>query len=141
MQQIIEFSGNHPYLAGLAVVLTMVLIANEFRLFSRKGIDVSPSQTVALMNNGAKVVDVRSAERFHAGHIMGAAHIAYEELEAKIDKALKAHKDKFIIVYDDNGMQGARASTMLRGLEYKAVNLKGGIAAWTSDSLPLEKGK
>ncbi|MFK8032083.1 MAG: rhodanese-like domain-containing protein [Gammaproteobacteria bacterium] len=141
MQQIIEFSGNHPYLVGLAVVLTMVLIANELRLFSRKDIDVSPSQTVALMNNGAKVIDIRSVDRFHAGHIMGAAHIALDELEAKAEKTLKKYKDKFIIVYDENGMQGARASTLLRGLEYKAVNLKGGIAAWTSDSLPLEKGK
>ncbi len=141
MQQIIEFSGNHPYLIASAVVITMVLLANELRLFSRKGIDVSPSETVALMNNGAKVVDIRSAERFHAGHIMGAAHIAYDELEAKIEKALKAHKDKFIIVYDENGTLGARASTLLRGLEYKAVNLKGGVAAWISDSMPLEKGK
>lgn len=141
MQQIIEFSGNHPYLVGLAVVLTMVLIANEFRLFSRKGIDVSPSQTVALMNNGAKVVDIRSVERFRAGHIISALHIAFDDLEAKAAKSLRAHKDKFIIVYDDNGMQGVRASTLLRGLDYKAVNLKGGLTAWTSDNLPLEQGK
>lgn len=141
MQQIIEFSGNHPYLVGLAVVLTMLLIANEIRLFSRKGIDVSPAQTVALMNNGAKVVDIRSVERFRAGHIMNALNIALDDLEAKAQKSLKAHKDKFIIVYDDNGLQGARASTLLRRLEFKAVNLKGGLAAWTSDNLPLEKGK
>lgn len=141
MQQIIEFSGNHPYLVGLAVILTMILIANEFRLFSRQGIDVSPSQTVALINNGAKVVDVRSVELFRAGHIMGAMNIAFDDLEDKALKAFKAHKDKFIIVYDDTGMQGARASTLLRGLELKAVNLKGGLAAWTRDNLPLEQGK
>lgn len=141
MQQIIEFSGNHPYLVGLAVVLTMLLIANEIRLFSRKGIDVSPSQTVTLMNNGAKVVDVRSIERFRAGHIISAIHIAFDDLEAKAKKSLNAHKDKFIIVYDDTGMQGARASTLLRSLDFKAVNLKGGLAAWNNDNLPLEKGK
>lgn len=141
MQQIIEFSGNHPYLVGLAVVLTIILVANEFRLFSRKGIDVSPSQSVALINNGAKVLDIRSIERFRSGHIIGALHIALDELEDKAEKLLKKHKGSFIIVYDDNGMQGARASTMLRNLQYKAVNLKGGIAAWNSDNLPLEKGK
>ncbi|MEM7082762.1 MAG: rhodanese-like domain-containing protein [Pseudomonadota bacterium] len=141
MQQIIEFSSNHPYLVGLAIILTMILIANEFRLLSRKGIDVTPSETVALINNGAKVVDIRSIERFRSGHILSALNIALDDLEAKAAKKLAAHKDKFIIVYDDNGMLGARASTLLRRMEYKAVNLKGGLTAWKGDNLPLEEGK
>jgi len=141
MAQIIEFASNHPYLVGLAFILTILLLANEIRLLGRKGLDVSPAETVGLMNKGAKVVDVRSLELFRAGHILDAVHIAFEDLDEKASKALKAHKDKIIVVYDDNGMQGAKAGTILRNMQFKAASLKGGLTAWTRENLPLEKGK
>ena len=141
MNQIIEFSSNHPYLVGLALVLSILLVANEFRLLSRKGVDISPSETVALMNNGAKVLDIRSIELYQSGHILNALHLAFEDFEAKAEALLKPHKDKIIVVYDDHGMVGARASSKLRQLSYKAANLKGGLHAWKADNFPLETGK
>ncbi len=141
MDQIIEFATNHPYLAGLAFMLTLLLVANEIRLATRKGLDILPSEVVTLVNNGAKVLDVRSVELYRSGHIVNAINIAHDDLEARYEKALKAHKDKFIVVCDDNGLQAGKASLWLRQKEYKAVNLKGGLTAWSHDSLPLEKGK
>lgn len=138
MNQIIEFSSNHPYLIGMAVVLTMLLIANELRLMSRRGIDITPAQTVALMNNGARVLDVRSMDLYRSGHILDATHIPLDELADKAESKLKAHREKFIVVYCEHGMQSTKACEQLKALDFKAVNLKGGITAWKADDMPLE---
>jgi len=139
MNQIIEFSSNHPYLVGLAVVMTILLIANEIRLLGRRGIDVSPAETVTLMNNGARVLDVRSMDLFRNGHILDAIHIPLDELTSKAESKFKAHRDKFIVVYCDTGIQSAKACAELRQQNFKAVNLRGGLTAWKSDDLPVEK--
>ncbi|NNF17199.1 MAG: rhodanese-like domain-containing protein [Gammaproteobacteria bacterium] len=141
MAQIIEFASNHPFLVGLAFGLTILMIVNEMRLLGRKGLDVSPAETVALMNNGATIVDVRSLELFRAGHILNAVHIAFDDLEERASKVLKPHKDSVIVVYDDLGLQGAKAGGILRQLNFKAASLKGGLAAWKRENLPVEKGK
>ena len=141
MSQIIEFASNHPFLVSLAFGLTILMIVNEIRLIGRKGLDLSPAETVALMNNGARVVDVRSVELFRKGHILNAIHIAFDELEDKAAKVLKPHKNKVIVVYDEHGTQGVKAGAILRGLNFKAASLKGGLTAWSRENLPLEHGK
>ncbi len=142
MDRLLEFATNHPILISSAVFLTIVTLANEIRMATRRGVDLSPQDAVGLINAGATVIDVRNIESFKSGHIMNAQHIPLDELQDKAPKKLAASKNKPIIIYDDNGMKGARAVNVLRALEFANVtNIKGGVGAWARENFPLEAGK
>lgn len=142
MDRFIEFAANHPFLVSVAVFLTLLTLANEVRVATRRGVDLPPKDAVTLINQGAAVIDLRSFERFKSGHILGARHVPMEDLGDAAAKKLKALKDKPVIVYDDNGLKSARAVTMLRSLDFQRVaNLKGGLGAWLRENYPLETRK
>ena len=105
---------------------------------------MSPADAVKLINGGATVLDIRPAERFAAGHIIGAVNIPAGELAGREEEVAKK-KDRPVIVCCENGTTSARAATMLRKAAYPAVvRLKGGVMAWERESLPLsreEQGK
>ena len=142
MDRALEFAANHPILISTAVFLTILTLANEIRMVTRRGVDLGPNEAVRLINGGATVVDIRSFERYQGGHIINARHIPLDEIADKAPKKLAALKSKPVVVYDDNGMASNRAVALLRGLGFEqVVNLKGGIGAWARENFPLEKGK
>ena len=142
MEVFLEFAGRHPVLVWGAVFLTGITIANEIRLVARRGFNLDPTGAVALINDGAAVIDTRSVDRFRAGHIVNARNIPQDELGDAADKKLKGLKGDPLIVCCDNGISSGRAVTLLRSLGFdKAVSLQGGLAAWQRENLPLVKGK
>jgi rhodanese-related sulfurtransferase len=141
MDRLLEFAGNHPLLITMAIMLTVLVIVNELRLMSRRGIDLTPAEAVQFINDGAMIIDVRSIERFRTGHIVNARNIPFDELAGAVAGKLKGHEDKPVITYDDAGFIGAKAASLLRKLAFaKAANLRGGLVAWQRDNLPLETG-
>lgn len=142
MDRLLEFAVNHPILVSGAVFLTILTLANEIRLATRRGVDLSPHEAVLLINNGATVLDVRSVESFRGGHIINSRNIPMDELADAAPKKLGAQKSSTVVVYDDNGMTSGRAVRLLQSLAFEhVVNLKGGIAAWARENFPLESGK
>jgi len=140
MDELLIFAGKHPYMVGGAVLLTVFAIFNEVRQAARRGIDLGPGAAIGLINKGAAVIDLRGFERYKSGHIINARHIPMEELGEAASGKLKSAKDGPVIVYDDTGLGGARAASMLRKLDFaNAINLRGGIAAWERENFPLEK--
>jgi rhodanese-related sulfurtransferase len=54
---------------------------------------------------------------------------------------LRKYKEKPVIVYCESGSTGASAARVLSGQGFKqAYNLRGGLAAWRADNLPLALG-
>jgi rhodanese-related sulfurtransferase len=54
---------------------------------------------------------------------------------------LKKYKEKVVVVYDDTGSLGTSAVRQLAAQGFtKAVNLRGGLAAWRTENLPLTRG-
>ena len=102
MSQLLEFAANHPYLVGGVVVLSILVLGNELRLRSNAGNFLDPTNVVSLINKGAAVLDLRSAERFATGHVVGARNIPVDQLESSAGK-LKRYSGKSVIVYCDNG--------------------------------------
>jgi rhodanese-related sulfurtransferase len=137
MEQLFAFISNHPYLVGAFVVLLALFIRNEM---SRGGATVSAQQLVQMVNNeDAIVVDVRDKAEFEAGHIVDAINIPYANLESRIDE-LKKHKDKPIVVACKMGQHSGAAGTVLRKNGFTNVSrLRGGIADWRGQSLPVVK--
>ena len=130
---------NHWLVAGTVVVLGLV-IAFEIRSRGESLAAISPQDAIRLMNRGAVVIDLRPAEQYAAGHLSGARRMDGAQI-LKANDTLKKYKQKALIVYDESGSLGTSAARQLKaqGFEH-AFNLRGGVAAWRSDNLPLEKG-
>ncbi|MGI9265036.1 MAG: rhodanese-like domain-containing protein [Gammaproteobacteria bacterium] len=137
MQQLVEFSTNHVFLVSALFALLVLVIFNEFRIMSG-GASVSPADAISLMNSGALVLDVRSAEQFERGHIVNARNIPAAELSDRVD-SLGKYRDKPVLVCCDTGSSSGRAAGQLKKQSFAQVrSLRGGLAAWRSDNLPLE---
>jgi len=139
MQQLFEFVGHHPYLAGGAVLAAVAVIFYEFRERVQGLAALSAMQAVRLMNQGALVIDLRGKDAFDAGHIGEARNVPASELESSAE-SLKKWRDKTVITYCDSGISGAGAVRTLTKLGFtKVFNLEGGLNAWVKDNLPLTK--
>ena len=60
--------------------------------------------------------------------------------EVEVEDMVQA-KEKVVVVYDDTGSLGASAVRQLVAQGFtKAFNLRGGLAAWRTENLPLTRG-
>ena len=140
MQRLLEYIGNHYYLAGAALLAALAVVAVELKERLSGFAALSAVQAVRLMNQGALVLDLRSKEAFEAGHIGDARNIPASELESSVD-SLKKWRDRAVITYCDSGVSAGSAVRTLTKLGFtKVFNLEGGVNAWIKDNLPLTKG-
>ena len=83
------------------------------------------------------VLDVRTVEEFNEGHIKGAILIDQKQSDF-IDKTKSLLPiDKKIAIYCRSGRRSANAASRLADIDYKCVNLKGGIIAWKDAGKPV----
>ena len=101
---------------------------------------VSTLQATQLMNReDALVIDVRDADAYAKGHILGAKSVPLAELGRRAADMAK-HKAKAVIVSCQNGDRSASAAATLRQNGFARVHpLNGGFAAWQQAGLPVEK--
>ena len=140
MERLFEYAANHPLLAGGLVAVWVLVLWYETRQRLRAGTVIGPLEVVGLINGGAVVLDVRAAAQFDKGHILDARNAPASELDAAAP-SLEKFKDTPVIVYCDNGMSSAKIAQTLRAKGFaKAMNLRGGLAAWRQENLPVMKG-
>jgi rhodanese-related sulfurtransferase len=140
MERLIEYAGNHPWLVSLAVAAALAVLAYEINARRDSFAAASPQDVIRLMNGGALVLDIRSAEQFAEGHIGGARRMDSHEILKAAD-TLKKYKEKPVVVCCETGSLGAAAVRTLTTQGFsKAVNLRGGLANWRSENLPLARG-
>lgn len=140
MNRLLEYTTNHPVLAGAVALVAIVAIVVEIRQQARGSNVIAPSDAVRLVNGGALVLDVRDAKDYEAGHIIDSRHIPAAELANRAD-SLKKFKDRPVVVYCDGGFASATAAKTLQTLGFgKVVTLRGGLQSWRQDNLPLVKG-
>ena len=141
MNKILEFAGNHTLLVTALMVSFFVAIFYELRRKASGTINIEAVDAVKLINNGAAIIDLRGAEAFGRGHIVGARSIPHDELEAKASSLLD-DKSKPIVAVCDNGISSTRSVNLLRQQGYESVyGLKGGMNGWSSAGLPVVTGK
>jgi rhodanese-related sulfurtransferase len=101
---------------------------------------VAPAGVVQLINREkAVVVDVSNAEEFAAGHIVGSKNIPLADIEVKLAAAVK-NKSLPLVLVCQTGSRSGKALAIAKNLGYeKAQSLAGGLAAWKSANLPVEK--
>lgn len=101
---------------------------------------LSPAAAVHLINREkAVVVDVREADEFASGHLVGSRNIPLAELDAKLGGAVK-NKALPLILVCQTGARSGRAVEAAKKLGYEqAQSLAGGLAAWKTANMPVEK--
>ncbi len=140
MQQFFQYVTNHYLLVGATLVVVVIAAVTEFRARAAAFSSIGPSEAVRLMNGGALLVDIRGQTEFAAGHISGARNLPGATI-ADGAEALARFKEKAVIAYCDNGMTGGAAARHLGRLGFKhTYNLRGGLAAWRQENLPVVKG-
>lgn len=137
MQRLLEYLQNHPVLVGLALVAAVAVLVYELRASKQAYSGVLPQEAIRLMNQGATLFDLRSPEAFAEGHISGAKPLTTAQVESAAD-SLKKYREKMVILYCETGASAGDAVRKLHAAGFtKAFNLRGGLAAWRADSLPL----
>ncbi|MEM7206638.1 MAG: rhodanese-like domain-containing protein [Pseudomonadota bacterium] len=138
MEQYMEFFGNHPFLfAALGMVMGMIFYT-EFQRAAAAGTNLSVGDATRMQNDDdALFLDVRDNAAFKTGHLIDAKNIPIKSLAGKVSE-LSKYKDKPLIVYCDNGIQSGKACSTLKKEGFnKLYSLKGGIAAWEKENLPV----
>jgi phage shock protein E len=91
-----------------------------------KGIFGSKVDLQALIQNGAVIVDVRTKEEYHGGHIKNSVNIPLDKLAQNLKKL---DKNKPVITCCASGMRSASAKSILKSNGFTEVHNGG---AWTS---------
>jgi rhodanese-related sulfurtransferase len=139
MDRLLEYSSHHPLLAAYAAIAVIAAIGYELWLRAQSTGALAPQEVIRLMNQGATVLDLRAADAFAAGHITGARHFDAAQIAAA-GETLKRYKERPLIVYCDRGTAAAGAVRTLGQQGFtKVFNLRGGIAAWRAENLPLAR--
>lgn len=101
---------------------------------------LTPAAAVQMINREkAVVIDVCEAQEFAAGHVGGAKHIPLSQLEEKLPGMVK-NKALPLILVCQSGARSGRAVATAKKLGYTQVqSLGGGIGAWKTANLPIEK--
>lgn len=141
LDQIAEFSVNHPFLVMAFLILLGLTFFNELKIATQRFASLTPAAAVKLMNNEDVVVlDVREpSETAAGGRIAKAIQIPFSGLAKRIGE-LEKHKQNTLLVYCKSG---ARAGAACRELSKhgfdKVFSLNGGMLAWQDAHLPISK--
>ena len=97
-------------------------------------IEVSAGEAAVLIDSGGVLLDVREAEEWVAGHVAGALFIPIGEIQARLDEI---PSDRRVVVICRSGGRSAVVTEALNSVGVDAVNLAGGITAWSSEGRPV----
>ena len=102
---------------------------------------LTPAGVVQLINRDkAVVIDVCEPGEYAAGHIVGSKNIPLGQLESKLATTVK-NKALPLVLVCQSGKRSGSAAAIAKKLGYEqAQSMAGGLVAWKTASLPVEKG-
>lgn len=90
---------------------------------------VNHQESVALLEAGAILLDVRTVEEYNEGHIETAILLPNTEIKERIE-TLVPNQDQAIIVYCRSGNRSVQAAKQLQQLGYTNIYDLGAISNW-----------
>lgn len=117
-------------LITLIIIIAAVIIYSVFTFFYQKRIVKTVTEEEFRAGyRKAQLIDVREANEFDGGHILGARNIPMSQMKMRIQEL---RQDMPIYLYDQNGMRSARAAQFLHRKGYRDLTqLQGGFKKWT----------
>lgn len=110
---------------AFAVILVAVV---GYLVWPRSGQQVRPEEARRLVQEGALLLDVRTAQEFSAGHLPGARNIPVQELEARWSEV--GDPAAPVVVYCRSGARSARAKELLKQRGFANVSDLGAMARY-----------
>ncbi len=95
---------------------------------------VRVDRALALLEEGAVLVDVRETAEWKSGHAPRAKHIPLGRLG---NEARRLPKDSPIVVVCASGSRSRSGAAQLRSVGYQATSLSGGMNAWRASGGPV----
>jgi rhodanese-related sulfurtransferase len=92
----------------------------------------------AIAQNGAQILDVRTASEYQSGHIANALQANWLDPQEFKKRTQHLDKAKTIYIYCQSGGRSASAQTALMQDGFKVVNLEGGMSNWKMQQMPVE---
>lgn len=105
------------------ILLASVALFTIYYFFKKWKMGGNKVKLKQMLEQGAKIIDVRSRGEFSTGHYKGAINIPLDELSGKI--ATLGKKGDPIIVYCASGMRSSSAQRMLQAAGF--TNVENGI--------------
>lgn len=93
-----------------------------------------PAVSVGELPADAAMLDVREADEWAAGHAPTARHLPMSELASRLDDV---PADEPLYVVCRSGGRSAKVVAYLAGQGYPAVNVEGGMQAWSAQGRAL----
>lgn len=103
------------------LVLAVVVVVLKFGL----GASGTGAAAKAKIQQGARVVDVRTPAEYGAGHYEGATNIPLQELQGRL--AELGDRQKPLVVYCASGMRSAQAAKLLVAAGFTDVTNAGSL--------------
>ncbi len=134
MADFLVFVSEQWLLASLLLALIYAFAVIEHL---KAGKQLSVHEVTRLLNSGeAVLIDLRDAKEYQAGHIHHAINVPLSQLADRIDE-LQGSRDKVLVLIDKLGHQAAGAGRQLRRAGFRVHRLRGGMAEWQAQSLPV----
>lgn len=92
-------------------------------------IEISALEGQKKVEQGAALIDVRTAKEFASGHVPGATNIPYDQIGRRISE-VSSEKEREIVLYCHLGQRALVAQQTLSKLGYAAVFAAGGLDEW-----------
>jgi rhodanese-related sulfurtransferase len=140
MDRLLDYLQKHPFLVSLAVAMALAVLFYELRTRRLAYAALRPQEVIQLMNQGAQLYDMREGGAFAAGHINGARHLDPAQ-QSNAAETLKRFKDRLLVLCCEDGTRSTALTRQLHASGFtKVFNLRGGLASWRADNLPLSRG-
>ena len=133
------FIYNNIVLFSAFIILGLLIINHEIKSRFSPTKNINCDDLINAMNNSkALLIDMRNAEEFKAGHIVGAKNYSLDDL-ANLDVSVA---DDAIITYANDEKAAIQAADLILKQGAKEVfYLEGGLSSWTDNNMPLSGGK
>jgi len=119
---------------ALAAMLLMPMIEGPCH-----GALIAEAAVLLISREKAVLIDICEPNEFAAGHAIGAKNIPVGQLEGKLATTVK-NKALPVILVCQSGARSSRALGIAKKLGFEnAQSLAGGLGAWRSANLPVEK--
>ena len=133
------FIYNNIVLFSAFVILGLLIINHEIKSHFSPTKNINCDDLINAMNNSKTLlIDMRNAEEFKAGHIVGAKNYSLDDL-ANLDVSVA---DDAIITYANDEKAAIQAADLIVKQGAKEVfYLEGGLSSWIDNNMPLSGGK
>lgn len=141
MDRIIEFATNHWILFLAFVMVVSMLVGGPIRQRLHGMKKLASAELVRMMNQDKVVVlDIRPSNEFKTGHIHTSINLPFTKLGKEVADLLKKQADREVVLVCGTGHQSVAAGAMVSKQGFKPVYLlEGGMNAWESANLPVDK--